>query len=75
MCAEAGQSLVDRVVDYFIYEVMQAFDAYVADIHGRAFPYRLQAFEHLNVAGAILLRCFLVQVKFFFRHKMMFYNV
>lgn len=32
---------------------MQTFDADVADIHGRAFPYGFEAFEYLYAVGRV----------------------
>ena len=47
--AVAGHGLVDTVVNGLVDQVVQSFFAHVADIHGRAFAYRLQAFEDLDV--------------------------
>ena len=49
----AGQCFIDRVIDYFIYQMMQTFDADVADIHGRAFSYGFEAFEYLYAVGGV----------------------
>ena len=51
--AESCQRLINRVVDGFINEVVQTFLADVADVHGGAFSYCLQAFEDLDVTGGV----------------------
>ena len=52
--AEAGQRLVDRVVDHLEHEVMQAGAVgRVADVHARALAHRLQPFEDLDRAFAV----------------------
>ncbi len=53
MVGIAGEGLVDRVVDNLINQMMQTFGGNVSNIHGRAFSHRLEAFEHLNITGAI----------------------
>ena len=53
MRAEAGQRLVDGVVHDLVNEVMQAGRGGGADIHARALPDGLQAFEHLDLRGVI----------------------
>ena len=57
--AEASHGFVYGVVDDLGNQVMQAFDADVADIHCRTFAYGLQAFEDLNAIGAVFLFFFL----------------
>ena len=47
--AVACHRLIDGVVYGFIYQVVKTFLADIADIHGGAFPYGLQAFKHLDV--------------------------
>ncbi|MBA7621943.1 hypothetical protein ES703_29313 [subsurface metagenome] len=49
----AGQRLVHGVVDDFGEQVVQRLLVGAADIHARPSPYRLQALEHLDVAGGI----------------------
>ena len=48
--AVAGQRFVDRVVDHFVDQVMQAHFAGRADVHGGAQAHRLQAFQHFDTA-------------------------
>ncbi len=66
MGAETGQGLVDGVVDNFVNQVVQSFDADVADIHGRAFAHGFQTLQHLDVAGAVLLLFLLFQIEYSF---------
>ena len=47
------QRLVHRVVDDFGEQMMQRLLVGAADIHARPPPYRLEAFEHLDVARGI----------------------
>ena len=54
---------------------MQAFYAYVADIHGRTLAHGLQPLEHLNVAGAVFLRLRSINFEFFFRHKLFYKSI
>ncbi len=49
MGAVTRQRLVDRVVHHLVYEVVQTLLADVADIHRRAFAYRFETLQHLNV--------------------------
>ena len=58
--AVASQCLVDRVVDYFINEVVQSSWAGRTDVHTRSFSNRLKSLEDLDIAGIIF--------SFFFRH-------
>ena len=58
--AVAGKSLIDRIVDYFIDQVVQAPGASRTDIHTRSFSDRFKPFEDLDIAGIIF--------SFFFRH-------
>ncbi len=52
----AGQGLVHRIVHHFIDHVVQARAVIgVADIHAGALAHRIQAFEHLDGAGAIFV--------------------
>ena len=55
VCAIACQSFVNRVIDGLIHEVVQALLADVADVHGRAFTYGFQSFQHLYVRGTVFL--------------------
>jgi hypothetical protein len=48
-----GQGLVHGVVDDFGEQVMQRFLVGAADIHAGAAAHRLEAFQHLDVAGGI----------------------
>ena len=54
MVAIAGQSLIDRVVDHLVDEMMQAALRRAADIHARALSYSFQAFQNLNLIGAVV---------------------
>ena len=54
MVAIAGQSLVNRVVDHLVDEMVQAALRRAADIHARALSYGFQAFQNLNLIGAIV---------------------
>src|SRR5271163_3837245 len=49
----AGESLIDRVVDDLIVEVMQAHLASRADVHGWTQPYRFQTLENFDVFAGI----------------------
>jgi len=51
--AAAGKSLVDRVVDHLVDEVMEAPLARGADVHPGAKPDRLKAFQDRDVLGAV----------------------
>ena len=55
MRAEAGQRLVDGVVHDLVHEVVQAGRGGRADIHARALSDRLEALEHLDLRGVIVL--------------------
>ena len=52
--AESRERLVDGVVYCFVNQVVQSLFAYVAYIHGRAFAYRLEPFEYLDVTCGIV---------------------
>ena len=49
----AGHRLVHRIVDHFREQVVQRLFVGAADIHARAAAHRLQAFQHLDVGGAV----------------------
>src|SRR5882724_10414211 len=51
--AEAGERLVDGIVDDLVDQVVQAVGARVADVHGGALADGLEAFEHLDVARGV----------------------
>ena len=54
----ARESLVDRVVDRLVDEVVKAANARRADVHPGPQPDRLEAFEHGDVLGRVIdLRC------------------
>ena len=53
--AVAGQRLVDRVVDDLVDEVVQAGGSGRPDVHRRALADGLEAFEHLDLVGAVVL--------------------
>ena len=68
--AIARHGFVDGVVDHFIYQMMQAAEMHVADIHGRTFAHGLQAFKDLDFTGTIFFAC---QFSFlFFSHFLVF---
>jgi len=52
--AMPAHGLVDGVVHHFINQVVEAFGAGIADIHGRPFPHGLQALEDLDFVGVVL---------------------
>ncbi len=51
----AGKSLVDRVVDDFVDEVMQPHLAGRADVHGGTQAHRFKAFEDLDVLAGVVV--------------------
>ena len=55
LIAEAGQRLVDRVVDDLVDEVMQPGGPGRADVHRRPLADRLEAFEDLDLVGAVVV--------------------
>ena len=60
MCAISGECFIDGVVHDFINQVVQAFFADIADVHGGTLTYGFQAFEYLDVAGRVVaaaVRC------------------
>ena len=56
LVAEAGERLVDRVVDDFVDEVVQPRGAGRADVHRRALADSLQPFEDLDFVRAVVGR-------------------
>jgi len=58
--AEAGQGLIDGVVDDFVNQVMEALGAGASDVHRGPFPDRFEAFEDLDAFRRILLFCHLI---------------
>ena len=54
VCAVAGHGLVDGVVHYLIYQVVQTFFADVTDIHCRAFAHCFQTLQNLDVLRGIV---------------------
>ena len=48
--ASAGHRFVDRVVDDFPHQVVQASRRRVADVHAGSFPNRFEPFEDANIA-------------------------
>lgn len=60
--AIACKCLVDGVVHGFVNQVVQALFTDVANIHGGALAHGLQAFEHLNVTGAVCRSAFLFKI-------------
>jgi hypothetical protein len=49
--AMTGQGFIDRVIDDFVYQVVQAFDPDVPDVHGRPFADGFQSLEDLDIFG------------------------
>ena len=49
----AGECLVDGVVHHLIYQVVQALDPDVSNIHRRPLPDGFQAFQHLDTVGTV----------------------
>ena len=54
LVAESGQGLVDRVVDDFVHEVVQAGRTGRPDVHRGTLPDRFQAFQHLDAVGRVV---------------------
>lgn len=55
MVTVTGQRLVDGVVHDLVHQMVQAPLAGGADIHTRPLAHRLQAFQHLDLAGVVLV--------------------
>ena len=55
LVAVAGERLVDRVVDDLVDEVVQPRRAGGADVHGGTLADRLEAFENLDLVGAVVV--------------------
>src|SRR5690606_36610162 len=53
---------VDRVIDYFINQVMQPFYTSISNIHGGPFPYSLYTFEDLYIIGRIIIVNFFAHI-------------
>jgi len=52
----AGQHLVDGVVDHLVDHVMQARAVIgIADVHAGALAHRLEALQHLDAIGAVIV--------------------
>ena len=49
----AGEGFVDRVVHHLVHQVVQTTRPGGADVHARALAHRLQAFQHLDLLGAV----------------------
>src|SRR5688572_25282340 len=54
LVAVSGERLVDRVVDDFVHEVMQPRRARRPDVHGGTLPDGFEAFENLDLVGAVV---------------------
>ncbi len=52
--AVPGESLVDRVVDDFVDEVVKPPRAGRSDVHARPLAHRIQAFENLDILGVVV---------------------
>ena len=50
-----GHDLIDRVVDAFVNEVVQAFRSCATDVHTRAFPDGFQALQDLDGARGVFV--------------------
>ena len=50
-----SKSLVNTVIDYLTHEMMETFDTCVSNIHCRTLAYSLQALQHLNMAGIVVI--------------------
>ena len=59
MRAIARHRLVNRVVNSFVYQMVETLFADVSDVHGRAFAHSFQSFEHLNVTRGIVVFLYL----------------
>ena len=55
LIAEAGQRLVDRVVDDFVDEVVQPGRPGRPDVHRRPLADGLEPFEDLDLVGAVVV--------------------
>ena len=55
MVAVTGQRLVNGVVHDLVHQMMQTALTGGADIHTRALAHRFQTFQHLDLAGVILV--------------------
>ena len=66
--AETGESLVDGVVNYLIYKVMETSFTGVADVHRGSFPHCFEAFEHLYAVGIVRFCGFLRRICYVFFH-------
>ena len=54
LCGEAGHGFVDRVVDDFVHQMVQAAAGRVADVHGWTFPHMFQVGKVLQILGRTL---------------------
>ena len=54
MVTIASQSLIDRVVNHLVDEMVQAALRRAADVHARALSYSFQTFQNLNLIGAVV---------------------
>ena len=55
LAAIAGQMLVNRVVEHFKYAMVQASFVRVPDVHAGPLPHGLQAFQFVNLRGAVFM--------------------
>ena len=55
---ESSQGLVNGIIHNLIHQMVQPSRPCGADIHARAFPYRFQAFQHLNLVAVIFFLYF-----------------
>lgn len=53
--AKISHRFVDGVVNHFVNKVMQPARGGVSDVHRRSFADGFEAFQHLDIFGAVLL--------------------
>jgi hypothetical protein len=54
--AEARHMFVDAIINDLIDQMVEAFDTSAADVHRRTLANRIQAFENLDLIGAVTVR-------------------
>ena len=58
VCRISGKSLVDRVVNHLIYQVMKTLHTNIAYIHRRALAHSFKSFKHLDITRAVFFFLF-----------------
>src|SRR5436305_11324458 len=53
-CTEACQSLINRVIDYFVDEMMEADFTGRPDVHGRSEPNGFQTLQNLDATRIVI---------------------